>query len=258
MLPMNAARQHQNRPQQHRPQQSEYDRKRHRDEPCTLQCCGRRVRAKRRIKPQGLALLVAISFFCLRQFLNQPDTRNPFEDTSKQMDLKIFETLLYPLENAKLIGLYFGASQYPENRILRDTFWQDDRLLPSEGPVRRKTKKHPLAIVYVSSDNNDGSDEWITVSDPAEKTALHRRFHVCADCDALGIDSRFPHPNLFVIDTVSMAVITPGGLKDIQNEGSNALQRWLDFQQSIEGVDPAMWAATELFQDDNFGATATS
>ena len=232
-----------------------------RDDRLSFSLCGStRIKATRRLKPQGIALLAAVSIFAVRQFLGQPDISLPDQPTH-QIALSKYRSMVYPLANSQLVGLYFGASYYEENRLLRDAFSRDPRLLPSEGLIRKtKEDNFPLAIVYVPSDDVEGSSEWITVTRPDERAALQRKFHCCTnqECSTLSIDQRFPVPSLFVIDSRSMGVISPMGLDDIKRKGSDALHDWLQFQESIVGVDPSVWAASELFRDDDYTTTNAS
>jgi hypothetical protein len=151
------------------------------DETCTLPLCGRKqIRARRKFKPQGIIALVAIVVLALRSFLRgsipEGSSRGNDLPRPKQLSLKQFPTLIYPIANAKLVALYFGASFYEETRLLRDSFLWDERLLPQEGlPI---SGKYDLAIVYISSDGVEGSSQWIHVLDPTEKIALKRRFKV--------------------------------------------------------------------------------
>jgi hypothetical protein len=44
--------------------------------------------------------------------------------------------------------------------------------------------------------------------------------------------------------------MTPMGLVDLKEQGSNALEVWLQYQTTIQGIDPSVWAASELFRDN--------
>jgi hypothetical protein len=112
-------------------------------------------------------VIVAIVFLALRAFLRElPADKLPIQ----QLSFNGFPTLAYPLANAKLVVLYFGASYCEENRLLRDSFLRDERLLPQEG--LHISEKSELAVVYISSDDVEGSSQWIHVNDKTEKRAL--------------------------------------------------------------------------------------
>lgn len=228
------------------------------DETCTLPLCGRKqIRVRRKFKPQGIIVLVAIVFIALRSFLRGGESKggrpqsDDHQSMPKQLSLKQFPTLVYPLANAKLVALYFGASFYEETRLLRDSFLWDERLLPQEGlPI---SGKYDLAIIYISSDDVEGSSQWIHVLDYAEKIALKRKFKVGTPQEALElkIDVKFSVPSLVVIDSASNGVMTPMGIVDLKERGSKVLEGWLQFQNTIQGVDPSVWAATELYNNPN-------
>ncbi|KAI2489974.1 hypothetical protein MHU86_24600 [Fragilaria crotonensis] len=77
-----------------------------------------------------------------------------------------------------------------------------------------------MAIVYVSSDEEEGSSEWIHVLDTAERNALRRKFQVGSTLQ----EAKFTVPSLFVIDSASHGVMTPMGLIDLKEKGSEALE----------------------------------
>lgn len=233
------------------------------DESCTLALCGKkRIRAKRKFKPQGLILIVAIVMIALRTFLTQIPRDHGSMPGKLQLSLARFPSLAYPLANAKLVALYFGASYCSENRLLRDSFLRDERLLPQEGllPYGTSDRKYPLAIVYISSDNVEGSSQWIHVNDENERASLKRKFRVGTAEEATKLDTtaHFPVPSLLVIDSDSNGVMTPMGLVDLKERGTDALEGWLQFQTTIEGIDPSVWAASELFRDGDDGAKRQS
>jgi hypothetical protein len=203
---------------------------------------GKRLRARRKLKPQGIIGLAAILFLALRSVLWRDRRRD--ERLIQQLSLYHFPTMAYPLAHAKLVLLYFGASYFDENRFLRDCFFRDERLLPQEGlPI---SGPYDMAIVYVSSDEEEGSSEWIHVVDTAERNALRRKFQVGSTLQ----EAKFTVPSLFVIDSASHGVMTPMGLIDLKEKGSEALEGWLQFQNSIQDLDPKVWADSELINNE--------
>lgn len=217
----------------------------------------KRIRARRQFKPQGIILIAAIVMISLRTiFMSAPEDRSIL--IRRQPSLLQFSSLAYPLANAKLVALYFGASYCKENRLLRDSFLRDERLLPQEGslPWSAEKEKYPLAIVYISSDDVEGSSQWIHVNSKNERNALKRKFRVgtAKESQELKIETKFPVPSLFVIDSESNGVMTPMGMIDLKEKGSDALKEWLKFQKSIEGIDPSVWAASDLFLDNGVPA----
>ena len=202
---------------------------------------GKRLRARRKFKPQGLIGLVAIFFLAIRSVVWR-GRRN--ERPIQQLSLYHFPTMVYPLAHAKLVLLYFGASSFDENRFLRDCFFRDERLLPLEGlPI---SGTYDMAIVYVSSDEQEGSSEWIHVMDTAERNGLKQKFQVGSSLQG----AKFTAPSLFVIDSASHGVMTPMGLIDLKEKGSKALEGWLQFQTTIQGLDPKVWADSELIDQE--------
>lgn len=152
--------------------------------------------------------------------------------------------MVYPLAHAKLVLLYFGASYFDENRFLRDCFFRDERLLPLEGlPI---SGAYDVAIVYVRSDEEEGSSEWIHVIDTAEREALRQKFQVGTTLQ----EAKFTVPSLFVIDSASHGVMTPMGLIDLKEKGSKALEGWLQFQTTIQSLDPKVWADSEQIDEE--------
>mmetsp|Transcript_8837 Transcript_8837/g.14696 ORF Transcript_8837/g.14696 Transcript_8837/m.14696 type:complete len:248 (-) Transcript_8837:47-790(-) len=231
------------------------------DETLSVPLCGKkRIRARRKFKPQGIILIVAIVMIALRTFLIAlPSMDRSSIPIAQQLSLKKFSSLAYPLANAKLVALYFGASYCEDNRLLRDSFLRDERLLPQEGslPWSSEKEKYPLAIVYISSDDVEGSSQWIHVNDKKERKYLKQKFRVgtAQEAKELKMEAKFPVPSLFVIDSESNGVMTPMGLVDLKEKGADALKEWLQFQTNIAGIDPSVWAASELFRDDDAAAT---
>jgi hypothetical protein len=162
----------------------------------------------------------------------------------KHLNLRRFPTLQYPLQNAKIVALYFGGSQYSESRFLRDSFLRDERLLPQEGTPLEKNKKYPLAIVYVPIDNVEGSSQWIHVESMQERRALLAKFHV-------GPDKALQIPSLLVLDAQTNAVLSIMGLQELHQEGPDGtLDAWFQYKVSIAS---GLAASSELFQDDDQG-----
>lgn len=76
---------------------------------------GKRLRARRKFKPQGLIGLAAILFLARRSV--QWRDRRRDERLIQQLSLNPFPTMAYPFAHAKLVLLYFGASYFDENRF---------------------------------------------------------------------------------------------------------------------------------------------
>jgi hypothetical protein len=222
----------------------------HQDMEFTFRLFSARIKARRRIKPQGIVLLAAIAYFaCTSIFLSakeqlsfdptdgtdvahkRADKRYKYT-TDSELSLKQFPSLKYPLKNADIVAIFFGASWASETRLVRDAFNRDVRLLPPEGVIFRK-ERYPLAIVYISADDTEGSSEWIQVNNKRERTLLQKKFKTCTDKEVhlLGIKQEFRIPSLFVIDAKTKAVMTSNGLDDIQSKGGNALNAWLALKQ---------------------------
>jgi hypothetical protein len=226
------------------------DRALHQDtELMTFRLFSARIKARKRIKPQGIVLLAAIAYFAFASiFLSakeqlsfdasdgtdvahkRADKRYKYTPES-ELSLKQFPSLKYPLKNADVVAIFFGASWASETRLVRDAFNRDVSLLPPEGVSRKE--RYPLAIVYISADDTEGSSEWIHVNNRRERTLLQKRFKICTDkgehCS--GSKQVFRIPSLFVIDAKTKAVMTSNGLDDIQSKGGDALNVWLALKQ---------------------------
>ena len=221
----------------------------------TIRFCSARVKARKRIKPQGLVLVIAMVFFAFRRvFWSSKPSEN--DDAGEKPHTALsrhrFPSLQYPLEHAEIVALFFGASWDMETRLLRDIFTRDPRLLPPEGVGSRK-ETYPLAIVYISVDETEGSSEWIHVRSKKEQTSLKKKFKTDSQMkdNFVEMKQEFQIPSLFVIDATTKSVITLHGMDDIKKNGSDAIKKWLQVKGSMQDVNPAKWAANSLFHHDD-------
>jgi hypothetical protein len=164
-----------------------------------------------------------------------------------------FPTLQYPLQHTKLIGLYFAASwctkSTPVTQAL-DEYFRDIILPPKsedEEAVRElKMDRYPLAIVHVSSDTKEAKfqdyirQNWIAVPfDTPEKTALKRKFQVCAqpEVEFLGIDRKYEIPTLLIVDSETQTILTANGVEDLEEFEGKALQHWMELHDLVRGME---------------------
>ena len=72
--------------------------------------------------------------------------------------------------------------------------------------------------------------------DSPERTQLKRHFRVCAkpEVQALGIDRTMEIPTLLILDSVTHAVVTTGGVQDLKEYEDRALDHWLDLRMRMQ------------------------
>jgi hypothetical protein len=163
-----------------------------------------------------------------------------------------FPTLQYPLQHSKLIGLYFAASWCTQSTPVTEALDEHfrDIILPpkseDEEAAREIIERYPLAIVHVSSDTKESKfqdyirQNWIAVPfDSPEKTALKRKFQVCAqpEIELLGIDRKYEIPTLLIIDSETQSLLTTNGVDDLDEFEGKALQHWMELHELVRGME---------------------
>ena len=158
--------------------------------------------------------------------------------------------------SSSLVLLYFAAAWCPVSTPATENIeeYLSDHLAPPP-PISIKssthttrsatttTKKYPLSLVYISSDKTkEAFDDylgtnWMVVPwDSPERTQLKRHFRVCAkpEVQALGIDRTMEIPTLLILDSVTHAVVTTGGVQDLKEYEDRALDHWLDLHNRMQ------------------------
>lgn len=170
----------------------------------------------------------------------------------KPLPLAHFPTLQYPLQHAKLVGLYFAASWCPHSTPVTaalDEYYQKLILPPKsqeEEDSAVVTEQYPLAIVHVSSDTKEAKfDEylrpnWIAVPfESIERTALKKHFEVCSkpEVESLGIHRKHEIPTLLIIDSETQTILTTNGVDDLEEFKEQALQHWTELLGLVRGME---------------------
>jgi hypothetical protein len=193
---------------------------------------------------------------------SQSHQRRRQQKRSEPLPLSHFKSLQYPLQHAKLVGLYFAASwcrfSTPVTENL-DTYFGDIILAPikdgeeiddddtNNGNAGIMTQHQaPLAIVHVSSDKSEERfrhymrKNWIPVPfNSPEQTALKRHFSVCAkpEIEELGIHRKYEIPTLLIIDSKTHGVLTTNGAEDLEEYGAKALDHWMELHDLVRAME---------------------
>jgi hypothetical protein len=196
-----------------------------------------------------ILVVTALFLYVARTLLSSSSSSDEIVTLQEEQVLPLaqFDTLSNALENANLVGLYFAASWCPMStpitNKLEQTFSSVPNLLYTSG---KPVEKHEFAIVHVSSDTSQSTMEnylkpgWIGVPvDSPETLALKRHFLTCAmrEIKAVGIERKFEIPTLIILDGESHGVVTTNGVHDLKEEGSGALNRWVQMQTVIRGLE---------------------
>jgi hypothetical protein len=202
---------------------------------------------------------------------------NDASDETKKKEAPLysqFNTLQYPFQHAKLVGLYFAASwcpmsTTPSNQL--DEYFGTTLLPPpttttaqqqqekQQQQLRRfkettsstaiATARHEqasLSIVYVSSDDtqeqllNYQKQNWIAVPfDSDERTALKKQFSVCAkkELEPLHMERKYEIPTLILLDGETRTIVTTNGVDDLKEFGAKALDHWLGLVDLVRSLD---------------------
>ena len=159
-----------------------------------------------------------------------------------------FTHLTFALEHSKLVLLYFAASwcpmSTPVSMLLDKTFGSSDLVLGPEDTSPEDRTGKILSIVYVSSDSDQDEYEsylsgrnWLSVPfSSGQRADLKRHFATCAhrEMKQLGIDDRKQEiPTIIVLDGRSRGVLTTAGVDDLDRLGTEAMDHWLELQESV-------------------------
>jgi len=200
-----------------------------------------------------IGLLLTFDF----NFVSHPKAKGT--ESIKSMNNKIqpplsaFTSLQYSLNNADIVGLYFGAKWCPHckpitatiSTLFSDKGGMDNRLLQ---PIRNKVgdlqhdfEHKDFALVYVSSDTSEeemvANMRWNWIDIPynsPERKDLQRHFRACShmEMEDLGIDPRWYHiPTLLIIDSGTQGVLSANGVDDLDEYGNGVLDYWLQLQR---------------------------
>ena len=85
----------------------------------TIRFWSAQVKARKRIKPQGLVIVAAMAFFAFRRiFMSSKILENDDagEKLHTALSLHQFPSLQYPLEHTQVLALFFGATWAMETR----------------------------------------------------------------------------------------------------------------------------------------------
>jgi hypothetical protein len=200
----------------------------------------------------------------LSRLLNRQRGRaNAHNDgTPKPLPLSKFRSLDYPLQHAKLVGLYFAASWCPHSTPVTealDEYFGDIILSPPRGKEGGEdydeelsstmditTRTAPLAIVHVSSDHKEQNFQqyirrnWIPIPfDSPDKNRLKSHFLVCSrpEVAELGIDRKHEIPTLLIIDSETQSIVTTNGVEDLEDYKEKALDHWIDLHDLLRAME---------------------
>ena len=171
-------------------------------------------------------------------FLGEDDTAS----RRLALPLKDFPSLKYPMQNSKLVGIYFGASWCPMTTpvsALIDQHFGDLLLAPPASPdaMQLPQRYEGLSIVYISSDQsaNDMNayvkSNWMFAPfETRERAYIKRHFFTCAKREQheLGIERKHEIPTLIIVEGESQQVLTYHGVKDLKEFGAQAIDHWLE------------------------------
>jgi hypothetical protein len=190
----------------------------------------------------------------------------PFSQRKAQEDskpLSKFESLQYPLSQAKMVGLYFAASWCPMSTPVTEMLdeYFGDILLPPTPPERLSSRHDPipledvlrdgdestpLSIVFVSSDTVEEKFQqyirrnWIAVPfHSPERTSLKKHFLVCSkpEVERLGIHRKFEIPTLIILDSGTHAILSHTGAEDVAEYGEKVIDYWMDIRNLARGLE---------------------
>jgi hypothetical protein len=196
-----------------------------------------------------ILVVTALVFYDVMSMLSTGTSSDEIVSLQEEQALPLasFETLNHALQHAKLVGVYFAASWCPMStpitNKMEQAFSSVPNLLYTSG---ESGEKHEFAIVHVSSDTSQSTMEnylklgWIGVPvDSPETVGLKRHFSTCAmrEIKDLGIERKFQIPTLIILDGESHGIVTTNGVHDLEEEGSGALNRWLQMQNSIPELE---------------------
>lgn len=184
-----------------------------------------------------------------------------------------FESLKYPLQNSKLILIYFGAFWCPICASFSQTLdeqFNDILLVPPANHQQQqkhnnkadkrdgsppdennnnklKSKGERVSLVYVSSDRNEDemnsnleNRNWFSVPfDSPERAQIKEHFKTCAkaEMETLGFERRHEIPTLIIVDGESHNVLTFTGVKDVKENGIEAMKTWSKLQMLSSALD---------------------
>lgn len=171
---------------------------------------------------------------------------------SKERNLPLadFPSVQYALRNSEITLLYFAAAwcrmSTPVTERIDATF-KDLLLVPPDEDTPRGDllHRHPLSLVYVSSDQNEQEmkeylrTNWMYVPfHSEEREALKRRFATCArrELAELGMERKHEIPTLIVLSSRTHNVLTFHGAKDVEEYGVDAIDHWLDLEHLSQAL----------------------
>ncbi len=200
----------------------------------------------------GLLLTFDFNFVPHSQPDGMENVKTMSNNNNIQQPLSVFTSLQYALNNADIIGLYFGAKWCPHcapitatiSTLFSDKGGMDNRLLQpirnKVGDIQHDYEHKDFALVYVSSDRSEEEMisnlrwNWIDVPyDSPERKDIQRHYRACAhmEMEDLGIDPRRYHiPTLLIIDSATHGVLSANGVDDLDEYGNGVLDYWLQLQ----------------------------
>lgn len=202
--------------------------------------------------PTFWAVAIVLTLVALVLFLGRSVTEpSPYMEEEYEevgvLPLSEFETVNRALDNANIVALYFAASWCPMSTPITTLLEEHFSSLPNLLYTGEETvQKKELAIVHVSSDSSESAMQnylmpgWIAVPfDSDEKNALKKHFSVCAksELEDLGMERKFEIPTLIILDGETRGVITTNGVHDLEHQGAKALDRWIELQSIIRGLE---------------------
>ena len=224
------------------------------------------VRGTQRIRRKGdagnpklwtiviIVVLVAFVMFVGRSLVVGRSSTATFYEQAEQvraMPLSQFPTVSDALKHANLVGLYFAASWCPMSTPITNLLGES--FAPDLLYTGQESENQQLAIVHVSSDVTESDMQdylkpgWIAVPfGSAEQDSLKRHFSVCAkrELEELGMDRKYEIPTLIILDGETHGVITTNGAHDLEEEGKQALDHWVELQGVIHGLSSKYAAET--------------